>query len=228
MRARANIAKNRLYLDFRGVVTKKKLETLYTDIRFTVADLSPGFDLISDYSECKLLQLDCLPVLKKIIGYLIENGLSEIVRIITDDHVSYKQVLNLNVRIQGYKPIYVASQDEVEEKLNAVIRRKGVRIHLHDVLVEYEVNSQNGSGRVVDISTSGCAIELSSDAKALNVNDEVELQISFGYRTEKPETFRIKSHTVRVERNLFAVEFTDFEDEKREHLWKRLLIETKS
>lgn len=173
MRARANIVENRLYLDFNGVVSSNKMEALYTDIRFAVADLSPGFDVISDYSGCRVLQLDSLPPLKKIIGFLIENGLGEVARIITRDQVSYKQILNLNVRVQGYKPIYAVSLDEAEEKLNDVTRRNGVRVHLHDVLIEYDAKSHKGSGRVVDISISGCAIELHSEPKELTVSDTI-------------------------------------------------------
>ncbi|MBM9515108.1 PilZ domain-containing protein [Desulfogranum marinum] len=229
IRARADIDKNRLHLNFNGIVTKKKMEELYTDLRFCVPDLSPGFDLVSDYSECKLLQLHSIPTLKKIIGYLIENGLSETVRIIKKDHISYNQILNLNVRVQGYIPIYASSQDEADNKLSTVIKRKGVRIHLHEVPVDYEASSVHaGSGKAIDISISGCAIKVPTEANELNVNDEVDLQLAFGQRAGKSETISVKSRVVRVEKNLFAVEFAELEEAARAELWRHILSEARS
>ncbi len=64
LRINPDLSKNRLYFNFEGTITKKTMETLYTDVRFCMEELTPGFDVISDYSECKLLHLNCSVAIK--------------------------------------------------------------------------------------------------------------------------------------------------------------------
>lgn len=73
LQVKPDINKNRLYLTISGKVTKKELDKLYTDLRFCVAELQPGFDALSDFSECKLGNLNGLPTFRKISIYLVEN-----------------------------------------------------------------------------------------------------------------------------------------------------------
>ena len=73
IKATANIAKNRLHITMSGNVDSKSLEKLYTDIRFCVADLKKGFEVISDISQCNILYVSSFPNYKKIIDYLIQK-----------------------------------------------------------------------------------------------------------------------------------------------------------
>lgn len=57
-----DIKKNRLYITITGHLTKVQLERFYTDVRFGVADLKPGFDVVNDLSGCTLAALSGLPI----------------------------------------------------------------------------------------------------------------------------------------------------------------------
>jgi len=58
------------------------MDNLYTDIRFCVADLRPGFKLITDLSDCTLLSLRGLPTFNKRANHLISNKVAKVIRII--------------------------------------------------------------------------------------------------------------------------------------------------
>jgi PilZ domain len=203
-------------------------DALYTDIRFCVVDLAPGFDVVSDYSECNVLHHDYIPVLKEIMSYLMEYGLGETVRLIKNEQISYKQILNLGVRIEGYNPIYVSNLNEVDSKLEAAIRRNGVRINLHQVQIEYKKDTQTQQGRVINMSTIGCSVKHEPSSADLNIDAEIALQVLFRQESEKAESFSIKARVVRVEKDSFAAEFIDLEDDAREQIWNCLLTETRS
>lgn len=82
VKAKVNVAKNRLYVTIAGPIDAKMLDKLYTEIRFCVADLKPGFQVLSDISQCQIIYVTGLPVYKKIIDYLIAQRVGEIVRIV--------------------------------------------------------------------------------------------------------------------------------------------------
>ncbi len=225
LKINADTRKNRLHFNFVGVVTQKGMEGLYTDVRFCVADLKPGFEVISDFSACEFIHLDSIPALKKIMSYLIENGLGEIVRILQSDKISHRQVLNLATRVQGYKPIYVSDIGEAEDVLKKTVKRKGVRVHLHNVPVRYVVGNEEENGHIINMSTSGCAVEFTT------LRPETDtltfLKVIFSQEGDSPESFEINAKVVRVDNNVFAAEFTDLDDEKEELLWRHLLVESR-
>lgn len=117
--ARADLQKNRLYITIAGRLNKKDLDSLYTDIRFCVADLQPGFTVINDLSECTLAALSGLPVFKKITDHLISHEVSEVVRVVDKRRIVFTQILNASARMSGYTPVYVASLEEAEELLDS-------------------------------------------------------------------------------------------------------------
>lgn len=158
----------------------------------------------------------------------MEYGLGETVRVIKNEQISYKQILNLGVRIEGYNPIYVSNLNEVDSKLEAAIRRNGVRINLHQVQIEYKKDTQTQQGRVINMSTSGCSIKHEPGSADLNIDAEIALQVLFRQESEKAESFSIKARVVRVEKDSFAAEFIDLEDDAREQIWNCLLTETRS
>ncbi len=105
LKVKADISKNRLYFTISGQAVKKEMDKLYTDVRFCVADLRPGFDVISDLSECNIGHLSGVPTFRKIMNFLITKEVGDVVRIIKGKSLIFKQVLNLSSRICGYKPI---------------------------------------------------------------------------------------------------------------------------
>lgn len=223
VKAHANIKKNRLHVTISGNIDSKSLEKLYTEIRFCVADLKKGFEVVSDISQCNLLYVSGLPIYKKIIDYLIANNVGEIVRVIKNDNISFKQIINFSDKIQSIKPIYVASKEEAEVKLEQCIKRDGIRFHLNNLLLQYELNDAIGQGLVVDISVSGCAVESSS--LPLTPGDAIKLKITFDPHDTLASDFQLQARVVRVNDHQFAAQFLDLDDAQREQLYKRLAYE---
>jgi hypothetical protein len=114
---KAEIAKNRLYIILRGTVSGKELESIYTDIRFCIADLKPGFQVITDLTEGKIGHLSGIMTFKKIADYLVANQVGTVVRVVGKPSILSNQVSRLTEIIQGYRPVYVATMEEAEEAL---------------------------------------------------------------------------------------------------------------
>jgi len=227
MKADVDFAKNRLLINWVGVATPKKMEKLYSDVRFCVADLTPGFDAVSDYSHCELLHLDSIPALKKIMSYLIENGVGEIVRVLPKSKISHKQILNLATRVQSYKPFYVSNIAEAEERLEQAVKRNGIRVHLRNLPMEYMIKNEAWKGgHITDMSKSGCAVEfITGSPKA---DEDVLLKVTFTKEDNSPDLFEINAKIVRVSTDSFAAEFKDFNNESQERLWQYLIRESRS
>ncbi|MDR3630207.1 MAG: PilZ domain-containing protein [Desulfocapsaceae bacterium] len=223
MNVKANIGKNRLHLTFTGRAVKEDLKKLYTDIRFCVADLTPGFDVISDFSQCSLMHISGISVFRKIMNYLISNGAGEIVRVINRRSLLYKQVRNLSSRICGYCPIYVSTLEEAEERLLHTAKRNGIRLTVNRLPVVYTINEQEGEGRILNLSTSGCAI--AKPGTPVSENEEVSIKILFKDHTNSADEFDVTGKVVRTAEDMFAVEFKDMDDEGKERLWKHLIDE---
>lgn len=225
LKVKANIPNNRLYFNFTGIATKKAMEGLYTDVRFCVADLKPGFDVISDFSECELIHLNSIPALKKIMSYLIENRLGQIVRVLQSNKVSHKQILNLAMRVQGYSPIYVSSADEADEQLKNAVKRKGLRVHLHNLPIKYVAENEERNGNIINMSTSDCAVEFTTFPP--KKGSDLLLEITFERDDKPPYPFTIKAKVTRIDHNVFAAEFNDFDNESKELLWQYLINESR-
>lgn len=221
----AYIAQNRLTVTFTGKITRKEIEALYTEARFCVADLRPGFDVISDFSQTEILQLAALPPLRKMIHYMITHKAGEIIRVMPKDRLIYKQMLNLAMRFQGYRPIYVSSIEAATEQLDKAIKRKGLRIYLHECPVEYSIHNQNIEGHIRNISISGCAL-VPAD-KALPQGGDVLLTFSLPSSDSRNEQFKIQSKVVRTEKESFAVKFINLSPEREELLWQCLGYESR-
>jgi hypothetical protein len=215
---------NRLYLKFSGSVAKNELDKVYTDIRFAVADLLPGFSVIDDLTECTLCHISAVATYKKISNYLIRNGVKDVVRIINKESVVLRQFLNFASRFAEYIPIYVSTLEEAEEQLDKTGRRKRLRFHFAGRLqAEYFSNTARGEGYIIDISTTGCKI--ASPTFPPGVDAIIDIVISFNASETVQKTFSTKALVVRTDDGGFAVEFKDISEEKIEELWQDLLRE---
>ena len=216
--------KNRLYFTVAGKITKKDLDSFYTDVRFCVGDLKPGFGIISDFSDCQLVFLNIIPTFRKIMSYLVTNKAGEMVGVMRKNSLFYKQI-QLATIFQGYRPIYASSLEKAEEKLTNSIPRNGLRFRLHRKAVEYIVaNKAAGKGYLLNISTSGCAIKLASIQPSLDT--EIQLTVIFTAQDNTSDEFVIKARVVRVEDSIFAAEFIDLDNTRKEQLWEYLIYES--
>ncbi|MDD2467337.1 MAG: PilZ domain-containing protein [Desulfobulbus sp.] len=223
IKAVANISKNRLYVTIAGNITLKLLEKLYTDIRFCVADLKPGFNVISDISQCNIIYVVSFPVYKKIIQYLVDNRIGSIVRIIKKDTVGCKQVERFTESMQCYKIMYAYSLDEAENLIENSILRDGIRVKLIGKYIEYRKNNECGKGLVTDISISGCAVQ--SWTVPVSKSENISITIYFEEHDSIISEFITTAMVTRANHETFAVQFLDLNDERKEQLYKRLTYE---
>ncbi len=219
----ADIKKNRLSITIACNISKKELEKIYTDVRFCVADLKPGFDVVTDLSQCTFGHLNGVPTLRKIMAYLTAKEPGEVVRIIGDTSLIFKQLLGFTSRFHSYKPIYVASLAEAEEKLAQSTRRQGLRFQLNQHEMEYTFDQEKGTGFLVDISISGCAIQEPTILPPMD--GEVTLMLPLHQNPETMASFTLTAQTVRVEDDLFAVRFLEIDDAQKAQLYQCLAFE---
>lgn len=120
----ANIKKRRLYITLKGIIPKKEAERLYTDIRFCVSDLEPGFAVITDLTQCRIGHLNAISTARKIMQFLLEKKVGKIIRIIGQGKVIYLQMLKLSDKMNGYDPKYVATLEEAEKLLDELSKEE--------------------------------------------------------------------------------------------------------
>ena len=81
-KVKADIKRNRLYITLPSIANKVEIEKIYTDVRFSVADLQPGFDVITDLTQCTVGHLNGLSTLRKIMDFLVTNEMGRVIRIV--------------------------------------------------------------------------------------------------------------------------------------------------
>ncbi len=122
----ANIRKNRLYITLQEVLSTKELEKLYTDIRFCVADLQPGFSVVNNLTQVRIGHLSAIGTYRKIMQFLMEKKVGQVVRVIGNAKIIYLQMLKLSDKIQHYQPIYVETIEEAEALLDEKIKKTSI------------------------------------------------------------------------------------------------------
>lgn len=221
---KADIKNNRLYFNIEGRLTKKALDNLYTDVRFCVADLQPGFDVITDLSKCTLSSISGLPTFRKISTYLLTSQVGRIVRIIDDNNLIFKQILNFAEKFQGYQTINVTSFEEADETLNQATRREAIRLNLHHKEIHYTADTVDGKATILDISTNGCAVHNASEA--VEKGAELTIKLEFEGKDDQIKTFSIVGSVVRAEQDTFSVQYLNFDENQKKELWNCLVRET--
>ncbi len=219
----ADLNKNRLHFTISKKITKADLDSFYTDLRFCVADLQPNFDVIGDFSECDIMYVNSTPTFKKIMHHLITKRIREKIRVVKDNVFS-RQLKNFTLRQQIYEPSYASSLKEAEEHLSKHQRRNGLRIYLRNNQAEYSIGDTKEKSRIINMSTSGCALELGQLQPS--VDEETLMKIALKNQESSLEQFNIKSKVVRTNNDLFAVQFLDLDEEKKNTLWNCILCES--
>jgi hypothetical protein len=113
----ASIKDNRLIITLAGSISVKEAERIYTDTRFAVADLQPGFVVITDLSHSRIGHLSAIGTFRKIMTFLKEKEVGLVFRIIGKGKIIYLQMLQLATPDSSYKPIYVSSMEEAKAHL---------------------------------------------------------------------------------------------------------------
>lgn len=224
-KAVANIAKNRLHITIAGKLSKENLDKLYTEIRFCVNDLNPGFVVITDLSQCTIGFLSAIPTFRRITNYLVDNKVGRVVRVVDEDKVVLKQLINFTANISGYKADHFQSLEEAETVLSNSEMRGSLRFVLYQHSIQFSRDGLEGKGLVYDISSSGCAIQTHNQIPA--VNDNISISITFKKRENLIDYLDVKAEVIWVKDELFGIRFENMNEEGKEKLWERLVYESK-
>lgn len=219
---KADVIENRLYFKLFGNFAKEEIDKLYTDVTFLVADLTPGYDVIADFSECDIGQIKDQK-LKKISNFLITNGLGEVVRIIDGNSLLYDQAKALPPSSKGFIPVYVKTHEEAKQTLENSVKRNGIRFYVNNLPIKYSTNNQCGTGRLINVSTGGFAAE--SITSPLSDGEEFIMQIIFSHKDFTTDEFTVKAKVIRGNDNSFAAKFIGLNSDQKEKLWKCLLVD---
>lgn len=222
-KVRADIKKNRLYITFPSTANKEELQKIYTDVRFGVADLKSCFDVVSDLSQCTVVHLDGLPALRKIMDFLVVNEMGRVIRIAGDMSVAFKQFLGIASKFQSYIPVYVTTLEEAEEELICPIKPNGLRFQINQRQIQYSIDQEEGTGYLVDISISGCAVQ--EPTIALSNNAEISITIPLYQEQDKLSSFTMSAKVVWVRGDRSAFQFLDLDDDRKALLYKCLVNE---
>lgn len=158
LRVKVDVARNRLYIFIAGEITKKSLDQFFTEVRFGIADLKPEYNIITDLTQCHIGHLSAIPTFRKIMHYVSSHGVKDIIRVVNSKNLIYRQAINLASQIQGYSPMYVSSMDEAEELLDGKMSRDSLRFNLLNRDITVTTKEFTYSGKISNLSTSGCAI----------------------------------------------------------------------
>ncbi len=200
-----NKRRNRLYCAFVGYVTKDDLEEIFNDIRKAVSELKPNFSVINDLTLVNFGHNSAIPVLLKIMQFLVTQGMKDIVRVVNDKSVIYTQMNNLSIRQQGYVPVYVNSMDDAEKYLEESANRQHLQMRMRNKSIEFKCKDQIYLGALLTLSLGGCSIE--SEIKTLALGDEVKLIFSLLDQKKMNTQFVINAEVIQISENDFAVNF---------------------
>ncbi len=214
----ADLKRNRLIITVSATANQKEAQKIYTDIRFCVADLQPGFDVVTDFSGCTLAHLSAIATMRQIMDYLVAKQPGNIIRVVGKNSLVFKQLLRFLTQFQSYKPIYVSTLEEAEEFLTKLTQRNGLRYLIHGHQVEYTVDQEKGQGRLLDISISGCAVQ--NPTIPVSMEQELLIVIPIDHGDGLPASFSSAAKIVRVEDGLLAVQFLDLQDDQKSQLHK--------
>lgn len=226
LKVRVDISRNRLYLVIAGKITGKDIDEFYTDIRFGVADLKPGFGVVTDLTQCQLSHLAAIPTFRKIMHYLADKGVREIVRVVNRDSMVFRQAMNITAHFQGYKPVYVDTITAADEMLDRSNARTGLRFHLLKTDVVYETDTLSSVGKILDISVTGCAILTQTDIPT--VGQKLRIKIALTAPKSTDGVLGLDAEVVRLITGGFAVVFAGLEATTKKQLLDSLVHELKT
>lgn len=212
----ADLKKNRLIITVSATASTKEAKKIYTDIRFCVADLQPGFDVITDFSQCTLAHLSAISTMRQIMDYLVAKQPGNIIRVVERGSLIFKQLIQFIHKFQSYKPIYANSLEEAEEILTKLKQRDGLRYHIHGHQVQYTIGQEQGVVDLLDISISGCAVQ--NPTIPVTMEQELQIVIPIDHGDNLPASFSSAAKIVRVEDGLAALQFLDLNEDQKTQL----------
>jgi hypothetical protein len=219
----ADLKNNRLNIIIPTTASQKEVEKVYSDIRFCVADLKPGFNVVTDYSHCTFAHLSAISPMRQIMDYLVSKQPGNIIRVMGETGLIAKQLLRFADKFQSYTPAYVNTQEEAEEYLANNTKRKGLRFKLHGHPIECTIDQKTETGALIDISVSGFAVQ--GLTIPLSPEQEISIAIPMNHGKDLTSSFISLANVVRVQEDMFAAQFHDLDEDQIAVLFKWLAYE---
>ncbi len=224
IKVRVDMKKNRLYCSWHGNISKDDINSYFTEVRFSVADLKPDFSVILDLRECRYSSLDAISIVKKVMQYLVTKGVKDVVRVVSDKHLSRTQFMNMALRAQGYQAVYVNTLEEAEAFIDNAATRHHIRLKLQKKIVEYVDKGISGFGTLHDVSVGGCAVYTTKDLPA--VGSELLIRFSLVGKKLQECSFEFEGKVARHFEAGFGVEFVQLLSADRQKLLECMGQET--
>ncbi len=220
-----DVKKNRLLIALPATADIKEAKQIYIDIRFGVADLKPGFDVITDFSQCTLAQLCAVPVMRQIMEYLVDKQPDDIIRIVGETSLVFKQLLRFTNRFLGYKPDYVNTMEEAEEYLANSAKHTGLCFIKHRQQVHYILNEEHGNGHLVELSVSECTVQ--GYSLPLFADKRISIIIPFHQEDNTLAPFTFTAQVIQAQDDLFSAQFLDLDEEQKSRIYQYLAYEAR-
>jgi hypothetical protein len=80
----SNKAKQLLYITYIGHITLPELQRSREDLQFLIAELSPGFRVLADFTRLDSMDLDCAEEIGRVMEMVDRRGVGLLVRVIPD------------------------------------------------------------------------------------------------------------------------------------------------
>lgn len=221
---KVDIKRNRLYCAWEGNVSKSDLDACFTEVRFCVADLKPGFSIVFDLTSCGFVYLEVISTYKRIVKYLMGQGVKEVVRIVNDEQLVRTQFSNLSLRLQGFDPVIVKTPEEAENYLENSTKRDCIRLNLLEKKVTYFIEEQPIPASLGDISAGGCGIE--TTAKVPENGQDIKVKFVLTGKKQQMHEFELEGRVVRHFQGGFALEFVPLSMEDKQMLLECITYES--
>ncbi len=220
-----DVKKNRLMITIPATAGIREAKQIYIDIRFGVADLKPGFDIITDFSQCTLAHLSAVPIMRQIMDYLVDKQPDNIIRIVGKTSLIFKQLLRFTNRFLGYKPVYVNSMEEAEAFLANSATHTGLCFIKHRQQVHYILNEEHGKGHLVELSVSECTVQ--DHSLPLSADTRISIVIPFHQEDDTLAPFTFTAQVIRAQDDLFSAQFLDLEKDQKARIYRYLAYEAR-
>ena len=107
--------RNTIIAEFSGKIDVAQAEQFYADIQKTVPQCGKGFKLLTDLSAVETVDLKIQGAIKKVMDFLNQRGVAEILRVIPDPAVDIG--LNIMSRFHYSKDVQFLTLQSREEAL---------------------------------------------------------------------------------------------------------------
>ena len=106
---------NLLHVRYGGHVGPAETETYAKELPPLLAELTPGFRLLTDMSALDEIDLECLPHIKAMMDLCNQRGVAMVVRVIPDPHKDIG--MNILSPFHYRRDVHIVTCETIEEAL---------------------------------------------------------------------------------------------------------------